>query len=83
MAVTFRSVKGAALTHAEIDQNFREFYYSSSLLGTTSNPYGLVLHRSSSLNSGETIYLPTAQGEQYNIQIKSGSDNIYSSFFTS
>jgi len=83
MAITLREVKGSPLTQAQLDQNFREFYYSSSLLGTTSNPYGLVLHRSSSLNSGETIYLPTAQGEQYNIQIKSGSDNISSSFFTS
>ena len=72
MAITLREVKGSPLTQAQLDQNFREFYYSSSLLGTTSNPYGLVLHRSSSLNSGETIYLPTAQGEQYNIQIKSG-----------
>ena len=83
MAITFRGTKGSPLSHTELDQNFRELYYSSSLLGTTSNPYGLVLHKSSSLDSGETIYLPTAVGEQYNIQIKSGSDNISSSFFTS
>jgi len=83
MAITFRGAKGSPLTHTELDQNFRELYYSSSLLGSPSNPYGLVLHRSSSLDSGETIYLPTAVGEQYNIQIKSGSDNISSSFFTS
>ena len=83
MAITFRGAKGSPLTHTELDQNFREFYYSSSLLGSPSNPYGLVLHKSSSLDSGETIYLPTAVGEQYNIQIKSGSDNISSSFFTS
>ena len=83
MAITFRGTKGSPLTHAELDQNFREFYYSSSLLGTTSNPYGLKLFRSSALDSGETINLPTAVGEQYNIQIKSGSDNISSSFFTS
>ena len=80
MAITFRGTKGSPLTHAELDQNFREFYYSSSLLGTTSNPYGLKLFRSSALDSGETINLPTAVGEQYNIQIKSGSDNISSSF---
>ena len=83
MAITLRADKGSPLTQAQLDQNFREFYYSSSLLGTQANPYGLVLHRSSSLDSGETIYLPTAVGEQYNIQIKSGSDNISSSFFTS
>ena len=83
MAITLRQDKGSALTHNELDQNFREFYYSSSLLGTTNNPYGLVLNRNSSLNSGETIYLPTAVGSQYNIQIKSGSDNVSSSFFTS
>ena len=83
MAITFRGTKGSPLSHTELDQNFRELYYSSSLLGSPSNPYGLVLHKSSSLDSGETIYLPTAVGEQYNIQIKSGSDNISSSFFTS
>ena len=83
MAITLRQGKGSPLTQNELDQNFREFYFSSSLLGTPNNPYGLVLHRSSSLNSGETVYLPTAVGSQYNIQIKSGSDNISSSFFTS
>jgi len=83
MAITFRGTKGSPLSHTELDQNFRELYYSSSLLGSPSNPYGLVLHKSSSLDSGETIHLPTAVGEQFNIQIKSGSDNISSSFFTS
>ena len=83
MAITFRGTKGSPLTHTELDQNFREFYYSSSYLGTTTNPYALKFFKSSSLDSGSTVYLPQAVGSQYNIQIKSGSNNISSSFFTS
>ena len=83
MAITFRGTKGSPLTHTELDQNFREFYYSSSYLGTTTNPYALKFFTSSSLDSGSTVYLPTAVGNQYNIQVKSGSNNISSSFFTS
>ena len=83
MAITFRGTKGSPLTHTELDQNFREFYYSSSFLGTTTNPYALKFYTSSSLDSGSTVYLPQAVGNQYNIQVKSGSDNISSSFFTS
>ena len=83
MAITFRGTKGSPLTHTELDQNFREFYYSSSFLGTTTNPYALKFFTSSSLDSGSTVYLPQAVGNQYNIQVKSGSDNISSSFFTS
>ena len=83
MAITFRGTKGSPLSHDELDQNFRELYYSSSLLGTSQSTYGLVLYRSSSLDAGETIYLPTARGDQFGIQVKSGSDNISSSFFTS
>ena len=43
MAITFRSVKGAALTHAEIDQNFRESIISGSVSGSD-----LILYRSQS-----------------------------------
>jgi hypothetical protein len=43
MAITFRSVKGTALTHAEIDQNFSEFIYSGSVSGSD-----LILYRSQS-----------------------------------
>jgi len=83
MAITFRGTKGSPLTHTELDQNFREFYYSSSYLGTPTNPYAIKFFTSSSLDSGSTVFLPTAVGNQYNIQVKSGSNNISSSFFTS
>ncbi|MFZ9219894.1 MAG: hypothetical protein ACO22Y_00160 [Sediminibacterium sp.] len=35
MAITLRSVKGSALTHLEVDNNFRSFIYSSSVNGNT------------------------------------------------
>ena len=35
MAITLRSVKGGALTHTEVDNNFRSFIYSSSFSGQT------------------------------------------------
>lgn len=31
MAITFRTIKGEALTHVEMDENFSSLYYSSSL----------------------------------------------------
>lgn len=43
MAITFRSLKGTAITHAELDQNFREFIYSGSVSGSD-----LILYRSQS-----------------------------------
>ena len=82
MAITFRGTKGSPLTHDELDQNFREFYYSSSYIGETSRPYGVQLHRSKSLDNDEVLYFPTAVGEEYYIQIKSGSSNVSSSFLT-
>lgn len=82
MAITFRGTKGSPLTHDELDQNFREFYYSSSYIGETARPYGVQLHRSKSLDNDEVLYFPTAVGEQYYIQIKSGSNNVSSSFLT-
>jgi hypothetical protein len=82
MAITFRGTKGSPLTHDELDQNFREFYYSSSYIGETTRPYGVQLHRSKSLDNDEVLYFPTAVGEEYYIQIKSGSSNVSSSFLT-
>lgn len=35
MAITLRSVKGSALTHTEVDNNFRRLVYSSSFSGQT------------------------------------------------
>ena len=35
MAIILRGDKGSALTHNELDNNFRSFFYSASLSGTT------------------------------------------------
>ena len=43
MAITLRNVKGTELSHAEMDTNFKSFYYSSSLNGNT-----LTLHTTGS-----------------------------------
>ena len=83
MAITLRGNKGAPLTHDELDQNFRQFYYSSSFKGSSTNPYALSFFTSRSADYEQVVNLPTAVGEQYNIQIKSGSNNISASFFTS
>ena len=82
MAITLRETKGGPLTHAELDQNFREFFFSSSYIGESARPYGVTLFQSKSLNSGTDIYFPQAIGNNYHIQIKSGSSNISSSFLT-
>ena len=82
MAITFRGTKGSPLTHNELDQNFREFYYSSSYIGGTERPFGIQLHRSKSLDADEILYFPQAVGNNYWIQIKSGSSNISSSHLT-
>jgi len=82
MAITFRGTKGSPLTHTELDQNFREFYYSSSYIGGTERPFGIQLHRSKSLDADEILYFPQAVGNNYWIQIKSGSSNISSSHLT-
>ena len=65
MAVTFRGAKGAALTHAELDQNFSELFTSGSVSNTT-----LTLYKSSSVDPTVTIELPKAGGSIGNIQLK-------------
>ena len=82
MAITFRETKGSPLTHIELDQNFKEFFFSSSYIGEPARPYGVTLFQSKSLNSGTDIYFPQAIGNNYQIQIKSGSSNVSSSFLT-
>ena len=82
MAITFRETKGSPLTHTELDQNFKEFFFSSSYIGESARPYGVTLFQSKSLNSGTDIFFPQAIGNNYQIQIKSGSSNISSSFLT-
>ena len=82
MAITFRETKGSPLTHTELDQNFKEFFFSSSYIGEPARPYGVTLFQSKSLNSGTDIFFPQAIGNNYQIQIKSGSSNVSSSFLT-
>ena len=48
MAIIFRSIKGTSLTHTELDNNFRSFYYSSSL---QENGAVLRLHRNDIANT--------------------------------
>jgi len=73
MAITLRSVKGSALTHTEVDINFRSFIYSSSFSGQT-----ISLFTSASANNVQTLNLAPAIGTGADKQIvyRSGSRNV-------
>ena len=43
MGLIFRGTKGSALTHNELDNNFREFVYSGSVEGSTGTFSGRLL----------------------------------------
>jgi hypothetical protein len=68
MGLTFRSDKGAPLTHEELDNNFREFFYSGSIRGSE-----LVLHRSRSLDTELSLPFNNPVGKDYSIQFKTGA----------
>ena len=68
MAITLRGVKGTALTHTELDNNFRSFYYSASMDGSS-----LTLFTTASGDTGTTLHFNNAAGNHYEIQFKSGS----------
>ena len=68
MAITLRGVKGSALTHDELDNNFREFFYSGSIDGSE-----LKLFRSRSIDPVFTLPRTSPSGQQFAIQVKSGS----------
>ena len=68
MAITIRSVKGSALTHSELDINFRSFYYSSSV-----TPSELILYTTASGDTGTVLSFNNAAGNNYQVQFKSGS----------
>ena len=68
MAITLRGDKGAALTHAELDTNFREFYYSAS-----HSDFSITLFKSKSLDDSFTMPVNVGKGPALSIQIKSGS----------
>ena len=73
MAITLRSVKGGALTHTEVDNNFRSFIYSSSFSGQV-----ISLFTSASSNNVQNIIIASVGGVANDTQIiyRSGSVNI-------
>ena len=68
MAITLRNTKGSALTHTELDNNFREFYYSASY-----NDFELQLFKSTSLEDEFKLPINVGKGPALSIQVKSGS----------
>ena len=68
MAIILRGDKGAALTHTELDNNFRQFYYSASVSGTT-----LSLFTSASLANSHDLPLNPPSGYDYFVQVKKGN----------
>jgi len=68
MAIILRGDKGTALTHNELDNNFRSFFYSASVDGTT-----LSLFTSASLNNEYILPLTAPSGKDYYIQFKAGN----------
>jgi hypothetical protein len=73
MAITLRSVKGGALTHTEVDNNFRSFFYSSSFSGQV-----ISLFTSASSGNVQTINIASVGGTANDKEIifRSGSVNI-------
>lgn len=68
MAIILRGDKGTALTHNELDNNFRSFFYSASVDGTT-----LSFFTSASLNNEYRLPLTAPSGKDYYIQFKAGN----------
>lgn len=68
MALTFRGQKGTSLTHDELDNNFREFYYSASYDGS-----GLFLYKSQALNNVTNLPFQAPVGRDQYIQFKVGN----------
>ena len=71
MALTFRNTKGSSLTHDELDNNFRELYYSSSYTS-----HSIVLYKSKSLEGEFELPVNIARGPKYAIQVKEGAENL-------
>jgi len=68
MAIILRGDKGSALSHHELDNNFRHFIYSSSISGTA-----ISLFTTASLNNEIQIPGGAPSGSDYSIQYKVGS----------
>ena len=78
MAIILRGNKGSALTHTELDNNFRSFFYSASYNGTS-----ISLFTTASLNNEINLPMSTPLGKDYFVQYKegnapSGSDSNFS-----
>ena len=69
--ITLRSVTGSALTHAQMDQNFMELFYTASKVNSR-----LRLFRSQSDEPYVEIELPTPKAKQYAIQLKQGTGRL-------
>ena len=69
MAIILRGEKGTSLTHSELDNNFRSFFYSASVSGTT-----LSFFTSASLNNEYRLPLTNPSGRDYYIQFKAGNE---------
>lgn len=69
MAITLRGDKGTSLTHLELDNNFRSFFYSASYSGTS-----IYLYTSASLNNEIQIPMTPPAGYDYHIQFKEGNE---------
>ena len=68
MAITLRGTKGSSLTHNELDQNFREYFFSASLSGSS-----LKLHKFTAISSSISVPLVNPVGRNGAIQFKLGS----------
>lgn len=69
MALTFRGTKGSPLTHNELDNNFREFFYSASVNNNT-----VSLFKPTALEAPIKLPFPSASGQDTYIQLKSGNN---------
>ena len=56
MAITFRNIKGAPLTHDELDENFRSYFHSASVEGSA-----LLLYRPYAVTSSISFPIPSSE----------------------
>ena len=76
MALTFRGTKGSALTHDELDNNFREAFYSASVNNNT-----VSLFKPEALEAPIKLPFPSASGQDTWVQLKSGNNESGSNEF--
>ena len=68
MAITFRNIKGAPLTHDELDENFRSYFHSASVEGSA-----LLLYRPYAVTSSISFPIDPAVGRDGYVQVKGGN----------